>query len=167
MKFGFIAIILVFVFNACGYKPTSSYASKALTSNVFIEVPIDIKNARNSVLIKDALIELVINKFKLRTTTNKLFANSFIKAKLVSVTHKELQSDLSGYAKVYRETVTVEVIYNKKNQSTNKITVSNYFDFIVNSDSTITQSKKDEAIKIAINKALSEVFSKIAVNSYK
>ena len=167
MKFGFIFIFTIFIFNGCGYKPTSSYASKALSSDVFIEVPIDIKNARNSVLIKDALIELVINKFKLRTTTNKSFANSFIKAKLVSVSHKELQSDISGYAKVYRETVTVEVIYNKINKDSKKITVSNYFDFIVNSDSTITQSKKDEAIKIAINKALSEVFSKIAINSYK
>ena len=166
MKF-LLFILIVTVFNACGYKPTSSYSSKALSSDVFIEVPIDIKNARNSVLIKDALIELIVNKFKLRTTTNKSFANSFIKAKLVSVSHKELQSDISGYAKVYRETVTVEVIYNKKNQDNKKIKVSNYFDFIVNSDSTITQSKKDEAIKIAINKALSEVFSKIAINSYK
>lgn len=167
MKFGFIALILVFIFNACGYKPTSSYTSKALSSNVFIEVPIDIDNARNSVLIKDALIELIVNKFKLKITTNKLLASSFIKAKLLSVSHKELQSDLSGYAKVYRETVTIQVIYNKKNQTSNVMTVSNYFDFIVNSDSTITQNKKDEAIKIAINKALSEVFSKIAVNSYK
>ena len=159
--------MIVSIFNACGYKPTATYSKDALSSNVFIEVPIDINNARNSVLIKDALIELIVNKFKLRTTTNKLLASSFIKAKLISVAHKELQSDISGYAKVYRETVTVEVIYNKRNQSTNKLTVSNYFDFIVNSDSTITQSKKDEAIKIAINKALSEVFSKIAINSYK
>ena len=166
MRFGFIALLLVFVFNACGYKPTASYASNALSSNVFIEVPIDINNARNSVLIKDALIELIVNKFQLRTTTNKFLASSFIKAKLLDVTHTELQSDNSGYAKVYRETVIVEVKYNKKHKDEKIITVSNYFDFVVTSDSTITQSKKDEAIKIAINKALSEVFSKIAVNSY-
>jgi len=167
LKFLFILFLVSFIFNACGYKPTATYSSRALSSNVFIEVPIDINNARNSVLIKDAIIELIVNKFKLRTTTNKSHASSFIKAKLVSVSHKELQSDISGYAKVYRETVNVEVIYNKINENSKKITVSNYFDFIVNSDSTITQSKKDEAIKIAINKALSEVFSKIAINSYK
>ena len=167
MKFGFIVICLIFVFNACGYKPTASYAINALSSNVYIEVPIDIYNARNSVLIKDALTELIVNKFELRTTTKKQFASSFIKAKLLSVAHKELQSDISGYAKVYRETVKVEVKYNKKDQKEKVITVSNYFDFIVNNDSTITQSKKDEAIKIAINKALSEVFSKIAISSYK
>ena len=166
MKLGLISIILIFVFNACGYKPTASYASRALTSDVFIEVPIDIDNARNSVLIKDALIELIVNKFKLRTTNKKEFASSFIKARLVDVTEKELQSDINGYAKVYRETVIVEVIYNKKDKKPQIITVSNYFDFIVNSDSTITQSKKDEAIKIAINKALTEVFSKIAISSY-
>jgi hypothetical protein len=167
LKFGFILIILLFVFNACGYKPTSFYAANALTSNVFIKVPIDINNARNSVLIKDALIELIINKFKLKITNKNNLANSFIEAKLVSVSHKELQSDISGYAKVYRETVKIEVKYNKKNQEQKIITVSNYFDFIVNNDSIVTQNKKDEAIKIAINKALGEVFSKIAINSYK
>ena len=166
MKIGFTVLFIIFIFTACGYKPTASYTSKALVSQVFIEVPIDINNARNSVLIKDALIELVVNKFRLQTTTKKNKANSFIKAKLLSVSQKELQSDLKGYAKVYRETVSVEVKYNLKNQKSKTITVSNYFDFIVNSDSTITQSKKDEAIKIAINKALSEVFSKIAISSY-
>ena len=166
MKLGIISIILIFIFNACGYKPTAFYASNALVSNVFIEVPIDINNANNSVLIKDALTELIVNKFKLKTTTKKSTANSFIKARLVSVSQKELQSDISGYAKVYRETVNVEVKYYKRNHKEKKITVSNYFDFIVNNDSTITQSKKDEAIKIAINKALSEVFSKIALSSY-
>ena len=167
MKFGFFLLIFVVIFNACGYKPTANYASNALISNVFIEVPIDINNARNTVLIKDALTELIVNKFKLKTTNKKYLAKSFIKSKIISVTHQELQSDISGYAKVYRETVKIEVKYNKKNKKEKVITVSNYFDFIVNSDSTITQSKKDEAIKIAINKALTEVFSKIAISSYK
>ena len=46
-------------------------------------------------------------------------------------------------------------------------TLSNYYDFTVDNDSTITQSKKDEAISIAISKALTNIFSKIAVNSHK
>ena len=167
MKFGFIAIISIFIFNACGYKPTASYAVNALNSNVYIEVPIDINNARNSVLIKDALIELIVNKFKLKISTDKFIASSFIKARLLSVSHQELQSDAGGFSSVYREIVNIEVTYHKKNMDEKVIKVSNYFDFIVNTDSTITQSKKDEAIKIAIKKALSEVFSKMAIASYK
>ena len=40
-------------------------------------------------------------------------------------------------------------------------------DFVVNSDSSITQAKKDEAIKSAISKTLTDIFSKISVNSFK
>jgi len=158
-------LFALLLFTACGYKPAATYASKSLEGKVYVTVDIDITNARNSVLIKDALIDLLIGKFELNITNNKSMANSFISGKLISVSQKQLQSDTTGFAKVYRQTVSVEVKYYKKDEKVNTFTMENYYDFTVDDDSTITQSKEDEAVSIAISKALSDLFSKIAVNS--
>ena len=166
-KINFFAILisLSLLFISCGYKPSVIYAKNELEKKVYISVDIDIKNARNSVLIKDELMKLVRNKFNLPIANTKYEASSFLNGKLLSVEHKELLSDTSGFAKAYRETVNVKITYNKKNKQVKTFIVKNYYDFLVNSDSTLTQSKKDEAIRIAISKALSNVFSKIAINS--
>jgi len=170
-KINFIVYTLILItaifFNACGYKPSINYAKNELEKKVYVSVDIDVNNARNSILIKDALIKLVYNKFKLQIANNKNEASSFLNGKLISVEHKELLSDTKGYAKVYRETVNIQITYNKVNQAIKTFTLKNYYDFLVNKDSTVTQSKKDEAISIAISKALSDMFSKIAVNSSK
>lgn len=164
----FISIILsFFIFTGCGYKPTATYASKAISGKTYVNVNIDIDNAANSVLLKDAIIELLIGKFGVQITTNKNDATSFIEAKLKSVSQTLIQTDTQGFAKVYRENVTVEITYYQKNKQHKTFTLSNYYDFTVDNDSSVTQTKKDEAVKIAISKALVNIFSKIAVDTFK
>ena len=151
----------------CGYKPTISYANNAISGKTYVNVKIDIKNAKNTVLIKDALVELLISKFDVKITNNKDEAESFVKGVLKSVKEVQLQSDTQGFAKIYRETVSVKIDYHKRGSKIVSFTLSNYYDFTVDTDSSITQTKKDEAIKIAISKALTDIFSKIAINSFK
>lgn len=167
MRFFLISIFVIMIFNGCGYKPTSSYATKAITGKTYVSVAIDIDNAGNTVLIKDALIELLVNKFNVTITSDKTIANSFVIGKLKSVSETQLQVDTQGYSKIYRETVTVQVDYYKLNGKRHYFTLSNYYDFTIDDDSTITQAKKDEAIKIAISKALSDIFSKIAIDTFR
>ena len=155
------------MFVGCGYKPTVSYAKNSLSGKVYIDVDIDIKNIKNTIFIKDALIKMVTSKFNLEVTTNKAEASSFIYGKLVSVTQTQLQSDIQGYSKVYRETVKVTITYNKRGEPKVTLSESNYADFTISDDSVISEAKKDEAIKVAITKALSNIFSNIAVKSLK
>jgi hypothetical protein len=159
--------LLFFIFVGCGYKPTSIYAEKTFLDKTYVDVKIDINNAKNSVLIKDAIIELLISKFNTTITNNKKEANSFITGSLKEVSQTQLQTDTQGYAKVYRQTVIVKIEYYKQNEKPTSFELSNYYDFTVDSDSSVTQAKKDEAVKIAINKALTDIFSKIAINSFK
>jgi hypothetical protein len=159
--------LISILFVACGYKPTASYANKSIMGLTYVNVKIDIDNANNTVLIKDALVELLIGKFDVKITNIKAIANSFVKATLVSVEEKQLQANNLGFAKVYRETVTLKISYNKRDEKSKEFVLSNYYDFTVDFDSIVTQSKKDEAIKVAISKALSDIFSNIAVNYFK
>ena len=166
LKFVFVFIVSI-IFTSCGYKSTAHYSTNEITGKTYVDVMIDIKNANHTVLIKDAIIELLIGKFNAKITNNKYIADTIVKGSLVSVTEKQLQTDTSGYSKVYRETVKIKISYNKKNKPIKSFELTNYYDFTVDSDSSITETKKEEAIKIAITKALSDIFSNIAVNSFK
>jgi len=167
LKFFTFYFLLFSFFIGCGYKPSSYYAKNAISGKVYVDVSIDINNAQNSVLIKDAMNELVLNQFNAKLTDNKTNADTIVLVKLSSVSHKAISSDTAGYAQTYRTTVAINVAYHKKNERNVNISVSNYYDYSVDEDSVVTTQKKQEAIKIAANKALSDIFSKIAINTMK
>ena len=161
----FIAFLIYGLFAGCGYKPKSNYVKKSINGTVFVDVKIDIKNLNNSILIKDALINMLSSKLDIDIVANRSMASSVVYGELRSVSESILETDPSGYAKKYRETVTIFISYTDKNKQTKNVTVSNYYDFIVSEGSVVSQAKRDEAITFAITNALSDVFAKIAINS--
>jgi hypothetical protein len=132
---------------------------------IYVDVKIDILNLSNSILIKDALIDMLSSKLDAEIVHEKSLANATIYGELKNVSETALESDNDGYAKIYRETVTVFISYVGSDGKGRNFTVSNYYDFVVSPDSVVTQTSKEQAIKFAINKALSDVFSKIAIHS--
>lgn len=168
----YIGLIVLLVFSSlfmtgCGYKPTSYYAKKSISGKVYVDVKIDINNAQNSVLIKDAMNEMIINQFNATITNKKANADTVVVVSLSKVTHTAIASDNDGYAKTYRTTVIILFNYKKRNSPNVSIKVSNYYDYSVDADSTLTTQKKQEAVKIAATKALSDIFSKIAITTLK
>ena len=154
--------------NGCGYKPTSHYAKNEISGKIFVKLNVNIDNATNSVLVKDAVNEMVVNQFGASLTNNKNKADTIINVSLSSVDFVTLQSDNQGYAQLYRTTVGINLNYlNKDLNQTKFLSVSGSYDYSVDADSVITDAKKDESIKVASQKALTEIFSKIAVQSFK
>ena len=167
MKFIICSLFIVLVFIGCGYKPSSYYAKNAITGNVYVELKVDINNAQNSVNVKDAMNEMVLNQFKASLSNDKNTADTLVTVELSSVSHTVISSDTDGYAQSYRTTVNISVRYQKKDAEVKSLSVSNYYDYSVDTDSVITDQKKNIAVKIAATKALSNIFSKIAINSMK
>jgi len=157
--------LTVFIFIGCGYKPASSYAKTAIEGDVYVDLKIDINNSQNSVLVKDAMNEMILNQFSASLTNNKEEADTYVLVSLSGVSHRSISSDDDGYTKSYRTTVSINVSYNKVNEEIKSLSVSDYYDYTVDSDSIITDQKKKVAVKIASTKALSNIFSKIAVQS--
>jgi len=178
----FIAFVIVVVtFSGCGYKPTSYYAKNEINGKVYVKLNVNMNNADNSVLIKDAVNEMVVQQFKSSLTGDKSRANTLIDVSLSSVSFTTLQSDNQGYAKLYRTTVSIGLKYhNIDTNKTKSLSVSGSYDYSVDidiydinntlirkGDSVITDAKKDESIKIAAQKVLTEIFSIIAVESFR
>ncbi|MBU3014201.1 hypothetical protein KO488_05480 [Poseidonibacter lekithochrous] len=157
-----------FTFSGCGYKPTTYYAKKELSGKVFVKLFIDLKDPQNSVLIKDAINQLLAHKLDSKLVYEEALADTIMNIKINSVSMTELQYDADGYNNLYRATVIINVKYDKKAEKISRnFTVSGENDFSLGSSTTITDTKRFEAIKSASDEALDEVLSRIAIQSFK
>ena len=164
----FTLSLCFFTFNGCGYKPTSYYAKKELSGKVFVRLFVDLKDPRNAVLIKDAMNQLLVHKLDSKLVYDEALADTIMSIKINSVNMTELQYDADGYNNLYRAKVSINVNYNKKAEKISRsFTVSGETDFSLGSSTTITDTKRFEAIKNASDDALDEVLSKIAIQSFK
>ena len=167
MKFYIYLFLIVGLLTGCGYKPSSYYAKAEIEGEVYVDLEIDIDNTQNSIYVKDAMNEMIINQFNASLTNDKENADTYVLVELGDVSHNSVSSDGAGYTESYRTTVNIKIKYTKKGKETKTLSVSDYYDYTVDSDSVVTDQKKKVAIKIASRKALSNILSKIAATSMK
>lgn len=163
--FTFASVSLVL--SGCGYKPSSYYAKKELSGKVFVKLFVDLKDPRNAVLVKDALNQVLIQKLNRNLVFDEDLADTIMKVKIDSVNMQELQYDKDGYNKLYRALVKVAIEYTKKDGDTKKISLEGENNFSIDDGTTITDTKRFEAIKNAADDALDEFLSKVAVQSFQ
>ena len=153
---------------SCGYKPSSYYAKKEMEGNVFVNINVSLEDPKNSVLVKDAIIKLLIQKLDSKLVSEQSKADVIMNIAISSVSLQTLQYDSSGYNKLYKAVVVLGVNYTRKDNGVKKsFTVDGEYDFSVDNGATITETKRFDAISNASNKALDEVLSKIAVSSFR
>lgn len=157
---------LVFIITGCGYKPSSQYAKEQIKGKVFVNLIIDLEDPRNAVLIKDAMNEIIVHRLDSKIVYDRKLADTVMDVKLKSVSMNVLQDDDQGYNKLYNAVVKVYVKYNNgvKQES---FDVTGDYDFSIDAGTTITDSRRFEAIRSAASEAIEEVISRIAVNSLK
>lgn len=158
---------LFFTFNACGYKSTTSYAKQEISGKVYVDLEINLEDPKNAVLIKDALNELLINKLEKKIVYEKSQADTIMNIKLNSLSLSELSFGDDGYAKLYKSIVSLTVTYNKKDGKQKSITLTGRYDFSIDEGEIISDLKRFEAIKSASERALDELVSKLAVESFR
>ena len=62
MLFVVFTFTILISITACGYRPSSYYAKKEMEGNVFVNINVSLEDPKNSVLVKDAIIKLLIQK---------------------------------------------------------------------------------------------------------
>ncbi len=155
------------ILTGCGYKPTVHYAKKEITGSVYVDLDVNIEDPKNSVLVKDAMNELLVHKLGSKLVYNKKHADTVMFVKLNSVSLSELSYNEDGYIKLYKATTSINVRYINSLKKTSSFSVSGTYDFSIDDGGTISDTKRFEAIKNAANKALDEVLSKIAIQTFK
>ena len=162
-------IILGLTFNACGYRPSVNYAKQELRGNVFVKLNVSLEDPRNSVLIKDAVTKILIQKIGSNMVDNEKDTDVVMDLGINNATFSTLQYDKDGYNKLYRAVVVIGVKYFRKD-NVNKVksfTVDGEHDFAIERGASINDSHRFDAITKASDKAVTEILSRIAVASFK
>lgn len=162
--FTFTSISLIF--SGCGYKPSTHYAKKELSGKIFVKLFVDLKDPRNAVLVKDALTQVMLQKLDSKLVHDEALADTIMRVKIDSVKMQELQYDKEGYNKLYKALVQVEVDYNKVGQNRKSVSLEGEHNFSIDDGTTISDTKRFEAIRSAADDALDEFLSKVAVQSF-
>ncbi|MFW3405766.1 LPS assembly lipoprotein LptE [Aliarcobacter butzleri] len=162
------SVSLAFLFVACGYKPSTYYAKKEMEGNVYVKLDVSLVDPRNSVLVKDAVTKILIQKLDSNLVDKEKDADVVMNLGISSVNLSALQYDAKGYNKLYKAEVFIRVDYYRKENGIKKsFTVDGEYDFAVDIGGTITDANRYDAITKASDQAVSEVISRIAVQSFK
>jgi uncharacterized lipoprotein YehR (DUF1307 family) len=166
--FVLFTFIISFSFLGCGYKPSTQYAKEEIKGKVFVKVSMNLEDPKNSVLVRDAINQVLIQKLDTQLVNDESLADTVMNITINSVSMQTLQYDKTGSNKLYTAFVNINVSYFKKSDNKRKSFVIDGEDnFSVENGTSINDTERFKAIKSASDKALDEILSKIAVSSYK
>ncbi len=161
MKTFFVALVLLLSFEGCGYKPSAIYARSVLGSKVSVDVDVNSADPENSVIIKDAVLQALITRFKVITTSRK-FSVTHLDVKLGSVGETAIEYDVDGYVIGKRITTNLSIIRHTKGVK-KSYNVTGTFDFRVEPNAIVSATDRFKAIKAASLKAIDVLIVQLAV----
>ena len=163
-----LLLVSILFLASCGYRPSAYYAKQELGKDLFVRLDVTPSDPKNSVLVKDAINQLLIQKLDTQLVNDESLADTVMNIVINSVSMQTLQYDKTGSNKLYTAFVNINVSYFKKSDNKRKSFVIDGEDnFSVENGTSINDTERFKAIKSASDKALDEILSKIAVSSYK
>ena len=159
-------LVLALFFVGCGYKPASHMAKSVLGEKIYVDVEISIQDPQNSVLIKDAFKEAIVNRLNLHVVS-KEEAQTLVSAKINSVSFSPIIYDADGYVTAYKTRVILglDIIY--EDGTKDFMNVSGNYDFTIEANSVISDTKRFEAIKYASEDALDEFVAAVSIKGIR
>ena len=163
----FFTIILSIFILGCGYKPAINYTKKALSGSVYTSLDFSTNDGRDSAYLKEYINRILLRRFHTKIVNKKELSDIILKIKLDKISQKALQTDKSGYARIYKVTVkaTIKYFKNFKGSKVYTLHLKNYSTYVVNDDSTINTDNKQLAIRKSIDRILESFISSITIQN--
>ncbi|MDR1614697.1 MAG: LPS assembly lipoprotein LptE [Campylobacteraceae bacterium] len=154
--------VLLFFLVGCGYKPTAQLAKSILGERVYVYVAMSRIDPQNTVLIKDAVQAALVNKFNSKIV-ERAAADTVLNVSLASVEFKPLVYDANGYVISYRAIAKLKIDYALNSGENGTVMTSGEYDFPIEADSIISDTRRFEAIRYASGDAVDEFTAIIAI----
>ncbi len=156
----FALLLVLFLWQGCGYKPAKRYVRTILGSKVYTEVVVDLRDPQNSVLIKDALNQAILRRFG-QNLVPRSRADTVVRVEMKHLYFTPLEYDADGYVIYYRTKVILDFTLHSQ-KGIRHIQTSGLYDFPIEPNSVITDAMRYIAIKEAANKALDRFISQLS-----
>ncbi len=161
-----IISILMILFVGCGYKPSSYYQKEIIGNKIYVNVNINVKNPKDSLFLKDAVNQAVIDTFG-GVLSSKEDSTTQVLLSIKSVSLSAIDFDNNGYPILYRVTSSIATQIIDKNKKPYSFTTSGTYDFAINPNSVVSDNLKHIAIRQSLLRALGELSSKVAITGMK
>ncbi len=156
-----LLLSLLILFAGCGYKPKAKLARSVLGEKVSVGIQILAADPENAVIAKDALLQALITRFKVVTTSRK-FSVSHLDVKLNRIKEQSTEYDNNGYVIAKRITVNLSVMRTTKGAK-KSYSLTGAYDFNIEPNATVSDTDRFKAIKYASLKAIDSFISQLAV----
>ena len=154
-----MSIVLVFVFTACGYKPSSHMIQNIFADTVFVEVMVDRVDPENAPFVKDEMNRLIYTRFKGRVTSKEK-AESQIRITYSGSTFTPLSYD-DGYVTRYQANIRVRFDMLTKEGRVKK-NISSIHEADIEASSLTSSTLRTEAIRKGLEKAMDEFLAYVS-----
>lgn len=155
-------VLIATLFSACGYTPSSKFAREVVGEKVSTSVLISAQDPENTVIIKDAIDEAIMEVFHASLTTRAL-SDVHLVLSIGKPTYEATQYDSNGFIVGYRASIVLRVTKQKSGKSTN-YAVSGTYDFSISPNAIITDQERFYAIKYSLEKAIRSFIAKVSAD---
>nr|WP_314748160.1 penicillin-binding protein [uncultured Campylobacter sp.] len=173
MKTKFLLFLTAFILVGCSYKPVSKITNDIMGERVYVNVLISKEEPKNSVWIKDSVLEGIVTRLGKRISDDKNAPTS-ITVSIKTLSYQPLLFDEYGYVTSYKAILALNFDTRLKNE-TLSVTTSGEHDFTVSqkirdtrfADGVISESDRYNAVKQASQEAFDEYIATLAVKGLK
>ena len=157
---GLLLVIILVNLSGCGYKPSAKYAREVLGKKISTSVVISAQDPANTVIIKDAVDQALIEVFHASLTDRK-HSDSHLVLSISEPTYAPVQYDANGYVIAYRATIRLGVTRISQDTQKKYNTLGTY-DFSIVPNAVVTDQERFDAIKYSSLKAIDAFVSQVS-----
>ncbi len=153
-------LVVLLMFTACGYMPSSKYARYVTGDKISTNIHISLVDPQNTVLIKDAVDQAVVQVFKASLVPRNQ-SDTHFEISMSNPSYAPIQYDKNGFVIAYRMTVLLNItVFTKGKEKT--YTTTGSYDFSIAPNAVVTDQQRFNAIKLAAIKAVSAFQSQLS-----
>lgn len=157
-----IMLIFLVLFSGCGYKPTSSLSKNTIGEKVYVHVSMDLRDPKNSAALKDVVNEAVVSRLK-GSLVPKEQAQTFLHVRVESFNLRPIIYNQFDYITSYKTSVTLSFNTVFKDKAQEIFTATGEYDFPIEANSVISDTKRLIALKNASLGALDEYMAFLGI----
>jgi hypothetical protein len=159
LKYFFSLLVVVF-FVSCGYKPSAKFARDTLGEKISTDIVISMQDPENTVIIKDAVDEAVLEVFH-ASLTDREHSDSHLVLSISEPVYVPVVYDKDGFVVGYRMSLILNIIRYKDGKSKRYVTSGTY-DFEIAPNAVVTDKERFDAIRFSAQKAIRAFVSQIS-----
>ncbi|MCD6432944.1 MAG: hypothetical protein J7L21_02790, partial [Sulfurimonas sp.] len=104
-----LLINLLVLFSACGYKPSAKYSRVVVGDKISTTVVISAQDPENTVIIKDAIDEAIVEVFH-ASLTSRVLSETHLELSISDPSYLPTQYNSDGYIIGYRTTIILSIV---------------------------------------------------------